>query len=41
MVTKKYDLEERLIQFSIDVILLCGKIDGNFTSQHLSKQLIR
>lgn len=37
----KYDLEERLIQFAVDVILICGKIDGNFASQHLSKQLIR
>ncbi len=41
MGTKKYDLEERLIQFAIDIILLCGKIEGNFASQHLSKQLIR
>ena len=38
---RKYDLEERLIQFSIDIIILCGKIEGNFASQHLSKQLIR
>ena len=37
----KYDLEERLIKFAIDVILACGKLDGNFASQHLSKQLIR
>lgn len=37
----KYDIEERLIQFSVDVIIICGKIDGNFASQHLSKQLIR
>ena len=38
---KKYDLEKRLIQFAIDIILLCGKIEGDFASQHLSKQLIR
>ncbi|WP_299218372.1 four helix bundle protein [uncultured Aquimarina sp.] len=38
---RKYDLEERLIQFSIDIIMLCGKIEQNFASQHLSKQLIR
>lgn len=37
----KYDLEERLIQFAVDVILACGKMDGTFASQHLSKQLIR
>lgn len=37
----KYDLEDRLIQFAVDVILACGKLDGNFASLHLSKQLIR
>lgn len=37
----KYDLEERLIQFSVDIIIVCGKIDGDFASQHLCKQLIR
>lgn len=37
----KYDLEDRLIKFAVDVIVVCGKIDGNFVSQHLSKQLIR
>ena len=41
MGANKYDLEERLIQFAIDIITLCGKIEGNFASQHLSKQLIR
>ncbi|MBP2831587.1 four helix bundle protein [Aquimarina sp. U1-2] len=38
---RKYDIEERLIQFSIDIIVLCGKVEGNFACQHLSKQLIR
>ena len=41
MANYKYDLEERLIKFAVDVILICGKIDGDFASQHLSKQLIR
>lgn len=41
MASYKYDLEERLIQFAVDVILICGKIDSSFASQHLSKQLIR
>jgi four helix bundle protein len=41
MATYKYDLEERLIQFAIRIILACKKIDGSFASQHLSKQLIR
>lgn len=34
-------LEERLIQFAIDVILICKKIDNSFASEHLAKQLIR
>ena len=38
---KAYQLEERLIQFSIDVILLCKTIDKSFASEHLAKQLIR
>src|SRR5690606_284860 len=37
----KYDLEDCLIQFAIDVILACKKLDGSFASIHLSKQLIR
>ena len=37
----KYDLEKRLIQFVVDVILAFGKLDGNYSYQHLSKQLIR
>ena len=34
-------LEERLIQFAIDIILICKKIDNSFASEHLTKQLIR
>jgi len=34
-------LEERLIQFSVDVILLCKSTDKSFAAEHLSKQLIR
>ena len=34
-------LEDRLIQFAVDVILLCKKIDKSFASEHLAKQLIR
>lgn len=34
-------LEDRLIQFAIDVILICKKIDNSFASEHLAKQLIR
>jgi len=38
---KANQLEERLIQFSIDVILLCKTIDQSFASEHLARQLIR
>ena len=38
---KPNQLEERLIQYSIDVIRLCKKIDKSFASEHLAKQLIR
>ncbi len=34
-------LEDRLIQFAIDIILVCKKIDKSFASEHLAKQLIR
>ncbi|MCC1483902.1 four helix bundle protein [Winogradskyella immobilis] len=38
---KANELEKRLIQFSIDIILLCKTIDKSFASEHLAKQLIR
>lgn len=41
MKTYKYDLEERLIKFAMEVILDCKEIEGSFASQHLSQQLIR
>lgn len=37
----KYDIEQRLIQFSIDIIKLCQKTNKNFASEHLVKQIIR
>ncbi|MFD2568369.1 four helix bundle protein [Pseudotenacibaculum haliotis] len=39
--SKKYDLEERLIQFSIDIITLCKESNKSFASEHLVKQIIR
>lgn len=39
--SRKYDLENRLIQFSVNIISLCKTMESNFASQHLSKQLIR
>lgn len=38
---KPINLEDRLIQFAIDVIIMCKKIDKSFASEHLAKQLIR
>ncbi|WP_299398222.1 four helix bundle protein [uncultured Gelidibacter sp.] len=38
---RPHQLEERLIQFAIDVILICKKVDNSFASEHLAKQLIR
>ena len=38
---KPNQLEERLIKFAIEVILLCKTIDKSFASEHLAKQLIR
>ena len=38
---KPNQLEERLIQFAIDVILNCKNIDSSFAAGHLAKQLIR
>ncbi len=34
-------LEERLIQFAIKVIIMTKKIDSSFAAEHLTKQLIR
>lgn len=34
-------LEERLIQFAVNVILMCKKVENNFAAQHLANQLIR
>lgn len=38
---KPKQLEDRLIQFAVDVIMLCTKIDNSFAAEHLTKQLIR
>lgn len=37
----KYDIEDRLINFSVEVIFTCDEFTRSFVSQHLSKQLIR
>jgi len=35
------DIEQRLIQFSVDTIQICKKTTHDFTSEHLVKQIIR
>lgn len=38
---KPVELEDRLIQFSIDSILFCKTVKNNFEGEYLTKQLIR
>lgn len=38
---KKFDLEERLIDFAVQCIKLFKKVEKNYALDHLSKQLIR
>ncbi|MEZ4858352.1 MAG: four helix bundle protein [Flavobacteriaceae bacterium] len=38
---KPNDLENRLIEFSVNVIALCKIIEKSIASEHLAKQLIR
>ncbi|WP_339663108.1 four helix bundle protein [Croceibacter atlanticus] len=38
---KANNLEDRLIQFAIDIILITKRIDNSFAAEHLAKQLIR
>ena len=41
MKNTKYDIEQRLIQFSVDVIKICKKTEKNYASEHLVKQIVR
>ena len=38
---KPNQLEERLIQFAVDVIIMCKVMDKSFAMEHMAKQLIR
>ncbi len=38
---KAIELENRLIRFAVDVIVLVKKIENSFAVEHLTKQLIR
>lgn len=37
----RYNIEDRLIQFSVAIIKTCKKNDYSFAAQHLTQQLIR
>ncbi len=37
----KYDLEDRLIAFAIRIIKMTSRLKKEFSSEHLSKQIIR
>jgi len=41
MAKYKYDIENQLISFSIQIILVCGSINKSFATEHLAKELIR
>lgn len=38
---KEYDLEDRLIRFSVAIIGVCKKTNNSYAAQHLTQQLIR
>jgi len=41
MAKYKYDIENQLISFSVQIILVCGSINQSFATEHLAKELIR
>ena len=41
MAKYKYDIEDRLIKFSVQIIILCNHKNQSFAVEHLAKQLIR
>lgn len=41
MAERVYDLEERLINFAVDIIVLCDDIKPTKAGNHLSSQLVR
>lgn len=38
---RKYDLEERFINFAIDVVLICRLLPKDYTTNHFVKQITR
>ena len=41
MMEKKYDIEERLIDFAVEIILLTESLPSSRSASHLSGQLLR
>jgi len=41
MNSKKYDLEDRLVEFAANIIRLAKKFPNDFTGKHLGGQIIR
>ncbi|MFS4468962.1 four helix bundle protein [Maribacter sp. 2210JD10-5] len=41
MQNKRYDLEERLVDFAADVALFCKAMPSDFTGQYYGHQLLR
>lgn len=38
---KKFDLEDRLIEFAVSIINISNTLSQNYAGQHLAKQIIR
>jgi four helix bundle protein len=38
---RKYDLEDRLLEFSVRIIRLCEKLPKSLAGQHVAKQVLR
>jgi four helix bundle protein len=38
---KTYDLEERLLDFSVSIINLVEKLPNTYTGEHIARQLLR
>lgn len=41
MAHRKFDLEERLIEFSLSIILVSEKLPKNYLGTHFAKQIVR
>ena len=41
LMSKVYDLEERLVNYAAETALFCGKKPSDFTGQYYGQQLLR